>query len=134
MSAVIQREPIVPAGKERAYDHWHYSPALRVGDILYVSGHVGRAPDGSVPADPTTQFRYAFENIATTLAAAGATWRRGGEMTTYRVGGRPPVFAFFAAARDASAAEPSPAWTAVGVTDLAADALVEIKATAHLGG
>lgn len=123
------REAIVPPGKERAYSRFHFSPALRVGEVLYVSGHVGRAPDGTISGDLATQLRDAFENVASTLAAAGASWRDVVEMTSYHVGLQ-DQFERFVEVRDAYVAEPYPAWTAVGVSELAGGAVVEIKAVA----
>jgi enamine deaminase RidA (YjgF/YER057c/UK114 family) len=126
----VAAEPVVPAGKEPAYDRMRFSPALRVGGALHVSGHVGRAPDGSISADPATQFEHAFSNVAHTLAAAGASWADVVEMTTYHVGLRDHLETF-AAVRDRFVVEPYPAWTAVGVAELLAPgALVEIRAIA----
>jgi len=50
-----------------------FSPAVRVGDIVYVSGAVGYGADGSLPADFTTQARNTMDNVAAELKLAGAT-------------------------------------------------------------
>ena len=52
-----------------------YSPALRVGDHLYLSGQVPIDGDGNTvgPGDPAAQWRQCFENIKELVEAAGAT-------------------------------------------------------------
>lgn len=52
-----------------AYTHAvEVSPGAR---ILYVSGQLGVAPDGTVPADFTAQADQAFRNVIAILEAAG---------------------------------------------------------------
>ena len=107
-----------------------YSPGLRVGDTIHVSGTIGRAPDGDLPADVGEQFRQLYRNIATVLAEAGATWADVVEMTSYHVGLRAHIETLFAVHRE-FVGEPYPAWTAVGVTELLSpDAVLEISVTA----
>ncbi len=49
-----------------------YSPALAAGDLVFVSGQIALAPDGSVVgATAADQTRRALENMKSTLAAAG---------------------------------------------------------------
>lgn len=52
-----------------------YSPAIRAGDFIFVSGQgpVDPATDTMVAADIRTQTRLALENIDRILAACGAT-------------------------------------------------------------
>lgn len=51
-----------------------YSPALRVGDWLMVSGQVPIGADGAtVSMDSETQWRQALDNIKALVEAAGAT-------------------------------------------------------------
>jgi 2-iminobutanoate/2-iminopropanoate deaminase len=51
------------------------SPAIKVGDMLYVSGQLGSKPGVREPMDSTIegQTRQAFENIKTLVEAAGVT-------------------------------------------------------------
>jgi enamine deaminase RidA (YjgF/YER057c/UK114 family) len=65
---------IIPPGHERVYQSWHFAPAGRTGDTIYVSGVIGPGPDGSVPEDPGEEFSNAFAQLADTLAAAGPAW------------------------------------------------------------
>ncbi|MBI2954479.1 MAG: RidA family protein [Chloroflexi bacterium] len=51
-----------------------YSHAVKVGNTIYVSGQVGRGPDGNVVSGGfAAQAERAFENLRLVLEAAGAT-------------------------------------------------------------
>ena len=49
-----------------------YSQAIRLGDLIYVSGQLGVRPDGSLAEGIAGQTRQAIENISTVLRAAGS--------------------------------------------------------------
>ncbi|MDJ0865103.1 MAG: RidA family protein [Myxococcota bacterium] len=124
---------VVPAGMEGFYDQFHFAPAVRDGDRLFCSGQTGTGAGGKVDPDPAAQFRQAFENVRSVLEAAGVGFGDVVEMTTFHVGFNEHIAAFMAA-KDAFVSEPYPAWTAIGVSELAFGALVEIKVTARLPG
>jgi reactive intermediate/imine deaminase len=48
-----------------------FSEAVRVGDVLYLSGQLGRGPDGKLPDGIEAQTRQTLENIGATLKKAG---------------------------------------------------------------
>ena len=50
-----------------------FSEAVRVGDVLYLSGQLGRGPDGKLPEGIEAQTRQTLENIGATLKLAGLT-------------------------------------------------------------
>ncbi len=50
-----------------------YSQAVRLGDLIYLSGQLGVAPDGALPASFSDQVRQALENVSTVLQAAGSS-------------------------------------------------------------
>lgn len=126
---MTSRGPIVPAGQESSYERFHFAPAFRVGDTVYVSGVIGRGPDGAVPADPADEFRATFAELASTLAAAGASIGDVVELTSFHVD--LSEVAAFAVAKDEVMGEPYPAWTAIGCTGLLIPgARAEVKATA----
>ena len=125
---------IIPASQKALYDNFHFAPAVVDGQNLRCSGVVGMNPDGSVPEDPEAQFEQAFRAIGEVLAEAGAEFADITEMTTFHIGMRQHMGAF-TRVREQFIAEPYPAWTAVGTTELALPgALVEIRVTARLPG
>ena len=65
-------ERIVPAGG--ASPRGHYTPALRAGDFIYVSGQgpIDPATDKLAPGDVAFQTRLTLSNIRRILEAAGA--------------------------------------------------------------
>ena len=48
-----------------------FSDAVRVGDVLYLSGQIGVGPDGKLPSEITAQTEQAMENIGAVLKRAG---------------------------------------------------------------
>jgi 2-iminobutanoate/2-iminopropanoate deaminase len=56
------------------------------GRLLFISGQVGKRPDGSVPEDPVEQFAGCLENVIANLAAAGFETTDLVKLTTYVVG------------------------------------------------
>lgn len=50
-----------------------YSPAIRYGDILYVSGQVGEDEAGNVPEGIEAQTALAIENAQMLIEAAGGS-------------------------------------------------------------
>jgi len=49
-----------------------YTPAVRAGDFIFVSGQVGMA-DGSLPSGVAAQTTQALQNLTGQLASMGAT-------------------------------------------------------------
>ena len=124
---------LVPKGMEMAYEQFHFAPAVRAGGLLRCSGQLGTNERFAiVSSDPEAQFVQAFENVKHVLAAAKLDFSDVVEMTTFHVGLREHL-ATFLAVKDRYFAAPWPAWTAIGVVELAAaGALVEIRVTARL--
>jgi 2-iminobutanoate/2-iminopropanoate deaminase len=63
----VQRFPMPPINGTPA----PFSKAVRVGDILYLSGVIGRTADGKVPDGIEAQTRAAMDDIGATLKGAG---------------------------------------------------------------
>lgn len=61
------------------------SPAIRVGDTIYLAGVIAREPDGSAyaPGDPVRQAEKIFEKMTTVLASRGATLQDVVKLVTY---------------------------------------------------
>jgi enamine deaminase RidA (YjgF/YER057c/UK114 family) len=114
------------------YDTHRFAPAVVDGEHLRCSGMIGMRADMSVPEDPKEQFRQAFENLRGLLAEAELTFADVTDITSYHVGLQQHV-QVFGEVKDEFVAEPYPAWTAVGVTELAMPgALVEIQIIARM--
>ncbi|OMB86984.1 RidA family protein [Mycolicibacterium conceptionense] len=123
---------VVPQWMQPMYDAHHFAPGVIDGDHLRCSGMIGMRADMSVPEDPREQFRQAFENLRGLLAEAELTFADVTDITSYHVGLQQHV-QVFGEVKDEFVAEPYPAWTAVGVTELAMPgALVEIQIIARM--
>jgi enamine deaminase RidA (YjgF/YER057c/UK114 family) len=123
---------IVPDGLEGLYDGWHFAPAVRSGDMLYLSGIIGADAELKVSEDPETQFVQVFETMGHTLRAAGADFSHVIELTSYHLR-LEDTFKTFSTIKDQYFSLPHCAWTAVGVSALLLPAaLVEVKAIARL--
>lgn len=127
---MTDRYPIIPPGQSMSYERFHFAPAFRVGNTIYVSGVIGRSADGSVPEDPATEFAAAFAQLGATLAQAGSSLADVVDLTTFHTD-MPQTLGAFMRAKDAAVAAPYPAWTAIGCSALASPgARLEIKAVA----
>jgi enamine deaminase RidA (YjgF/YER057c/UK114 family) len=125
---------VIPKGQEAFYERFHFAPAVKDGDRLFCSGVIGIGADGKASADPETQFTQAFESLSSVLAAAGASFSDVVDITTFHVGLQQNLGKFMKV-KDKYVREPYPAWTAIGVTELAVPGgLVEIKVEARLRG
>lgn len=51
-----------------------FSNAVRVGDILFLSGQIGDRPDGTQPEGIEAQARQTMENIGAVLKSQGIGW------------------------------------------------------------
>jgi enamine deaminase RidA (YjgF/YER057c/UK114 family) len=132
-AAAPTREHFAPPGWEDSYHGFHYTPVLRIGDRVIVSGI-----PASVGADDEAKIRWAFQQLEAHLKSAGASLDDVVELTSFHV------------ARDHEEfrrrTEPVlkvhreffkrhyPAWTAVGTTALfSKGAPMEIRAEAVIG-
>ena len=125
-----KRRVVIPKGMQPFYDQFHFAPAVRVGKDVFCSGQVGSGPDGKIDPDPAVQIGNAFENVGRVLKKAGASFDDVVEMTSFHVGLNEHI-GIFMQVKDGFMKKPYPAWTAVGVAELAFGALVEIKVTAR---
>ena len=113
----------------------HYTDAVRVGDLLFVSGIVPVDAEGRVvgEGDVVEQTRQVFRNMAEVLAAAGASFSDVAKVTLFltdvddRARINPVRQEVFGAARPAS--------TLVEISRLAVPgALIEVECVAALPG
>lgn len=127
------REHLAPPGWEGSYHGLHYTPVLRVGDRVIVSGIPAIEGDTD-----EAKIRWAFQQMEAHLKAAGATMADVVELQSFHVATDHDDFR--------RRVEPAlkvhreffkdhyPAWTAVGTTALfSKGAPMEIRAEAIIG-
>ena len=124
---------IIPASMRLFYEEFHFSPAVLDKDILRCSGVIGVDPTTmKASVDPVTQFEQAFLSLGEVLKEAGGDYTNILEMTTFHIGLNEHLKAFMSV-KDKYIEEPYPAWTAIGVSELAfPDALLEIRVNARM--
>lgn len=66
--------PLLPASIAAPFARYSHGVAVPAGSrLVFCSGQLGMAPDGSIPPDVEAQAALCFDNIAAILAAAGMT-------------------------------------------------------------
>jgi len=126
----MPRDVILPETDRQTYESFHFAPAVRHGDVVLCSGQLGLGPDGRVPEPVEEEFRLAWQAVGRVLAEAGLGFDAVLEYTTFHVGLREHLQTFLAV-RDEFLDAPWPAWTAIGVSELAVPgARVEIRVRA----
>ncbi len=125
--AFASRDPNVP-------ETIRYSEAVRVGDMLYLSGVTGTpvARDADDEA-LTANFVSIFEEVGARLARAGATFDHVVTVETYRLDFL-RTFPLFNEVKNRYIKAPYPTWTDIGVSELPPGAVAELVVTAWLGG
>ena len=114
------------------YDNFHFSQATKSNGLLFCSGIIGTDEAGQVPGDIKEEFQNAWRSVEHLLSACDIGFGDIVDCTTYHVGLQAHIGKFMAV-RDQFLSEPWPAWTAIGVSELAIPgAHVEIKITAKL--
>ena len=130
---MTKREVIIPKCMENIYDAYHYAPAIRVGDTLYLSGQVGRDEHLNVVQGTEAQFVQAFENVKQVLDAAGATFDDVVELETWFTDSMADLKTFLEV-KDRYFTNRYPTWTGFAVKGFSMPGiLVEIKCKAVLG-
>lgn len=125
-------EVIVSEGWEQTYNDFHYAPAVRAGDFLFLSGVVAEYVDDT-DQDEIAAYTRAFDAIGAILESSGASWEHVVEIETFHTDLPAQIFTF-ADVKDRYIAAPYTTWTALDVDRLFPDlGLVEIKVTAYLG-
>jgi reactive intermediate/imine deaminase len=109
-----------------------YSQAIRAGSTIYLSGQIGLDPATMQLVDGIDeQIHRVFRNLQAVAAAAGASLNDAVKLTVFLTD-----LAHFARLNEIMAqylAQPYPARSAVGVSQLPRGALVEIEATLSKG-
>jgi enamine deaminase RidA (YjgF/YER057c/UK114 family) len=123
---------INPPGTEEIYKRMKFSQAVRVGDMVWVSGQVGMDEKGAAGEGIEAQARLAFKNLEHVLAAAGAKLADVVELMSFHTS--MSDIRGFSKVKAEFIPENYPAWTAVEIKGLVMpQLLVEIKAVAVIG-
>src|SRR6478735_12342417 len=130
---------VTPGVGEMQRDRLHYKHAVRVGDLVHISGQGGWDDDLRFPADLREEIDRAFDNVEKTLAQAGASWTDVIAVDSFHV----PLAEDEVGDEHTTAmaeqfrrrmGEAFPVWTEIGVPALAAVGMrVEIRVTALVG-
>jgi enamine deaminase RidA (YjgF/YER057c/UK114 family) len=130
---MAKRDAIFPAGRHDLYTSQTYSAAIRSGDLLFVSGHVGSRSDGSPEPDFEAQVRLAFANLKATLQAGGCGLDDIVDVTTFHTDPENQFGTIMKVKGEVFPEPPYPNWTAIGVNWLAGFDF-EIKVIARIPG
>lgn len=127
------REHLAPAGWEGSYHDIHYSPVVKIGDRVIVSGIP--ASEGATEED---KIRWAFQQLKLHLEKAGASLADVVELNSYHVAADHTEFRrrtdIVLRVHHEFFPDHYPAWTATGTTALfSKDAPMEIRAEAIIG-
>lgn len=127
------RVHLAPTGWEGSYHRLHYTPVVKIGERVIVSGIP--ALEGETEEE---KIRWAFQQLKLHLAAAGATLADVVELNSFHVAGDHAQFErrFALVAKVHAEFFPGqyPAWTAVGTSALySAGAPMELRAEAVIG-
>lgn len=128
----MDRSAVVPSSRVRTTERFRFSPAVRIGDLVVCSGQVGHtaAPDGT-PLEIEQQMVSVWERVVEVLHAAGTDADHIVEIVSFHVDLHRHLDTFVMVKDRFVTGPVLPAWTAVGVSDLAPPGcVVEIKVTA----
>lgn len=109
-----------------------FSSAVRVGDILYLSGAIGRGPDGKPPEGIEAQTKATMDDIGATLKLAGLSHSDLFHCTVF-LSDMKNWAAFNQVYMTYFPDGPLPARSAFGANGLALGALLEIECQAYAG-
>ena len=129
---MAERVPIVPDGIAA---NPAFSPGVRVGEFLFVSGQVAQDGDGNTVGigDCEVQTRQVMARIQTIIAAAGATMQDVVKITTFLV--NLDDYPAFSRVRSETFPSSPPASSTVVVAALVRpEFLVEVEAVVHIPG
>ena len=127
---MTERQPIIPPG---VAPNPNLSPGIRVGNMLYVSGHVGTDADGNVPEGCEAQSRQVMANIRGVVEAAGGRMEDVCKITCFLT--NMDGYADYAKVRLETWPVNPPASSTVGVSALVRpELLVEVEAIVLMPG
>lgn len=134
-ASMVSAEPAVqhfPAAPINSSTPAPFSTAVRVGNTVYLSGEIGRRPDGSLPHGFEAQAKQTMENIGRALKTTGLGW---GDVVkcTVMLDNMADWPKFNAIYVPYFSAGKLPARSALGADGLALGALIELECLAYAG-
>jgi len=111
-----------------------YSQAVKVGDVVYLSGQIPLLPETMtlIEGDIGAQIEQVFDNLSAVSSAAGGSLADVVKLNVFLTD-----LTHFPVVNEVMAryfSEPYPARAAIGVAELPKGAQVEMDAILHLGG
>lgn len=132
MRALLAAMLLLGAAPVAAQEELPFSPAVRAGDLLFLSGEIGRTPGSMtlVPGGIIPETEQTLRNLEATLKAQGGSMRDVVKCTAFLADmaewpAMNSVYVRFFK-------KPFPARSALGANGLAMGARVEIECIAHL--
>ncbi len=123
-----ERTPVIPPG---VAPNPNLSPGVRVGDMLYVSGHVGVDDNGNAAEGCEAQSRQVMSNIRRVVEAAGGRMEDVAKITCFLT--NMEDYAAYAKVRLETWPENPPASSTVGISALVrSELVVEVEAIVRL--
>lgn len=139
---LIMSSPTSAAPERAAVEHFGrpvlngqplpFSDAVRVGDVLYLSGQIGVGPDGKLPDGIEAQTKQALDNVGAILKRAGLGYGDIFHCTAF-LSDMKNWPAFNKAYVPYFPAGKLPARSAFGANGLALGALLELECQAYAG-
>jgi len=128
-----EKEVVVPDSHRKTYETFRYAPAMRAGDLLFLSGVVVQLGDGETEKNIVPAIERAFEEIELILGEAGGDWSDVVDVTSYLTDLDAQITDLWQV-KQSRVPAPYPTWSAIGVDRLFGGdgALIEIKVTAYL--
>lgn len=105
-------------GYEHSFELYRYAPAVRAGNLLFISGQIAVQGDRSCPEGVNEQTEIAFQRTFEILRWVGLTKEDLVEFHSYHVD-LPKNFELFSEVKDRHLSASFPGWTAIGVDALA---------------
>ncbi len=125
------RQAVFPPALAEAVTATGFSPAVRAGDLLFLTGATGGDLNGDMPLDAATQTRNALAKVSLILEAADVNVDSIVEITSYHIGLQSHFDDVSRIFREILGL-PLPAWTAIDVAGLRRpNAVIEMRIVVH---
>lgn len=127
----MKKQPVHPQGAKALSN---YSPGMKAGNLLFISGQVASGADGKIVGvgDAAKQAEQVFKNLSAVLEAAGASLQDVVKITCF-LAGREHYAAYAAARAKHFPKEPPASTTVIAAGLVGPEMLVEVEAVALLG-